>query len=781
MSESFPLISVIIPVYNAAPYLKKCLESVLSSTLKEIEVICVDDGSTDRSPDILREAACTDARLRVVTQPHQSVGEARNAGLEAAAGKYIHFLDADDWIDPSAYEKWYALAEESGAEVTVCLHTNVDLATGNILKGGDESMHGHPEYSYETSFREDPAFLISSSAVVWNKLYLRSFLLRHDLRFSSLPAAEDRVFYFQLLRRAGRILTVREKWIFHTLNNPASIDGGTTRFTRFDVEFRSFETIMEETNRSISGLNKRFQELLLVLTCFVFGLAAHGYAWFNRFFSHDSMETWFGPASDRFVAQLGRYLHGVFHFARGAYNPPALTGFLSLAFLTAACLLLIRLFRIRDLLFRILLCMFLISYNALTLTYATYMHDADIYMLSLLCAVLAVYALRKGGRAVFAAPFFIFLVCGLYQSYLFTALGLLLFLAMRDLLEERSVRSVLREGVKELLLCGAGLAVYAAGLLILRSSGVIPFEDMGNSVTRITSLLTADFPKLIGKTYLFWAQKMLCPASFHPRFTGCLNLLLTAAALLLMVRQAAEKKLSRRKSIFLLILTALIPLALNGIYVLTSGAVHDLMTYQFCLIYVFILWIFDSSFTVAKKIPQGKPAKGTAAETKLQPRQIRAARCAAAFLCCVILWNAAVYSNNVYLKKDLEYQKTAAVMNRIMDRIEETPGYEAGKTPVAVIGLLMHSDYFRNRYPDLPYDGTGIAYGSAVTYYETYSWYLNNQLGYGINILPLEESTRIGADEAVRSMNCFPSDGCTKIENGVLIVKVSDKWWNQPI
>ncbi len=516
-------------------------------------------------------------------------------------------------------------------------------------------------------------------------------------------------------------------------------------------------------------MSSKPRDLILVLICFLSGLAAHGYAWFNQFYSHDSMETRFGRESDEFVAGLGRFLHPVIHKFRGTYSTPALIGFLSLAFLIAACILLIRMFRIRNLLWQCVLSVLLITYGTLTLTYATYMHDADLYMLAFLCSVLAVYLMRRGGRLMLLSPVLIFMTCGLYQSYLFTAFGVILFLAMKDLSEGISSSQVIKEGAKELLLCAAGLVLYAIGLLISARIGFAPLEGHSNSVSHLASLLSANLFKTLGETYRFWFAQMILPRAFHAHFTGYLNLFLFAAAAILLSSSVVRKKMKSGAVIFLLILTALIPLVLNGIYVLTSGVVHDLMTYQFALVYVFIVYLFDRE--------SGVPENADASIS----RPKRLAVFVAVLVCCTVAWNSVVYSNNVYLKKDLEYKKTAAVMNRIMDRIEQTPGYEPGKTPVAIIGLLMHSDYFRNRYPDLPYSATGIAYGSSVTYYETYSWYLNNQLGYGINILPLAESEKIGTDDAVRAMSSFPADGCTKISNGVLIVKVSDKWWNQPI
>jgi glycosyltransferase involved in cell wall biosynthesis len=94
-----PKVSVIIPVYNVEAYLRQCLDSVVNQTLKDIEMICVDDGSTDSSAEILKEYAKKDERIRVLTQSNSGAGAARNAGLVSAKGKWLYFLDGDDFID----------------------------------------------------------------------------------------------------------------------------------------------------------------------------------------------------------------------------------------------------------------------------------------------------------------------------------------------------------------------------------------------------------------------------------------------------------------------------------------------------------------------------------------------------------------------------------------------------------------------------------------------------------------------------------------------------------
>ena len=124
-----PKVSVIIPVYNVEKYLSECLDSVVNQTLKDIEIICVNDGSPDGSAAILEEYAQKDNRIKVITQENRGLSEARNSGLKIASGEYIAFLDSDDYIDLKFFEQLYKRGIESNSDVVVC--ENIYRFSGN--------------------------------------------------------------------------------------------------------------------------------------------------------------------------------------------------------------------------------------------------------------------------------------------------------------------------------------------------------------------------------------------------------------------------------------------------------------------------------------------------------------------------------------------------------------------------------------------------------------------------------------------------------------------------
>jgi len=128
-----PKISVIIPIYNSEKYLKKCLDSVIKQTLKDIEIICIDDGSTDNSKEILREYAKKDKRIVILEQKNKYAGIARNNGIKIAKGEYIHFLDSDDWLrSKNAYKYLYKQMVKKNVDVIFFQFAKVDMNTGEV-------------------------------------------------------------------------------------------------------------------------------------------------------------------------------------------------------------------------------------------------------------------------------------------------------------------------------------------------------------------------------------------------------------------------------------------------------------------------------------------------------------------------------------------------------------------------------------------------------------------------------------------------------------------------
>lgn len=238
-----PKVSVIIPVYNVEKYLQKCLDSVVNQTLKDIEIICVNDGSTDRSLEILRSYANTDSRIKVISKEHKSAGVARNIGLRYATGEFIHFLDSDDWLEKDAYECTYSAAHLHNVDVCMFSYNKFDNVTkeksmvdifGTLNGFGKEKI---------TRFKDHIHFFVYTSVVPWNKIYRRIFIIENQFYFDDLVCANDRAFYFRVIPKAKNILLLNQAFVNYRVNNKDSLVG-ETRLQNFKCHFEACENII---------------------------------------------------------------------------------------------------------------------------------------------------------------------------------------------------------------------------------------------------------------------------------------------------------------------------------------------------------------------------------------------------------------------------------------------------------------------------------------------------------------------------------------------------------
>ena len=213
------LVSIIMPVYNAMPYLKEAISSILGQSYKNIELICVNDGSTDNSLDILRALTKKDVRIEVIEQNNQGAGVARNNGLSIANGEYVIFLDSDDYFDSSLIEKMINCAEVNDADICICKAWAVN-ASGKIAELNFNNNFFTKYNNQSFSPIEVKNDILNSFLVEpWNKLYRREFLLKNKLKFQSLKKTNDLFFTSVSLIKAQKIALVNEKLIFYRLDN----------------------------------------------------------------------------------------------------------------------------------------------------------------------------------------------------------------------------------------------------------------------------------------------------------------------------------------------------------------------------------------------------------------------------------------------------------------------------------------------------------------------------------------------------------------------------------
>lgn len=215
-----PLVSMIIPVYNAAPYLAACLESVRRQRYQELEILLVNDGSSDASLHICEMYARVDPRIRIVDKPNGGVSSSRNLAIEQAQGEYLQFVDSDDWLDVNATRLLVERALETEADLVIshfCRVSGDKITVSGFLT--QYSVMNQREFARR--LMEEPASFYYG--VMWNKLYRRALIAEHGIRCSEeLRWSEDFLFNLEYIRYAERFAAL-ETPIYYYRKNDTSI------------------------------------------------------------------------------------------------------------------------------------------------------------------------------------------------------------------------------------------------------------------------------------------------------------------------------------------------------------------------------------------------------------------------------------------------------------------------------------------------------------------------------------------------------------------------------
>lgn len=192
-----PKVSVLVPCYNVEKFLEQCLDSVVNQTLKDMEIICINDGSTDSTLSIIKKYAAKDNRIVVIDKPNEGYGKSMNRGLDAATGEYIGIVESDDWAEADMFERLSAIADAH----------NVDVVRSNFFsyktKQGEknELIHSLPENDLDCVINpHERTDIFFSPAAIWSALYRRKFLVDNDIRFLESPGAsyQDTAFNFKV-------------------------------------------------------------------------------------------------------------------------------------------------------------------------------------------------------------------------------------------------------------------------------------------------------------------------------------------------------------------------------------------------------------------------------------------------------------------------------------------------------------------------------------------------------------------------------------------------------
>jgi Glycosyltransferases involved in cell wall biogenesis len=242
-----PKVSIVIPVYNVSMYLKECMDSVINQTLKDIEIICVNDGSTDNSLDILNEYALKDKRIKIISKPNSGYGHTMNIGIDNASGEYIGIVEPDDYVELEMYETLYNKAKENDLDF---IKADFNRFTG---EKEDIFLKYHKVAREETNYNRviNPSEEIIAFKFVmntWSGIYKRSFLKKYNIKHNETPGAsfQDNGFWFQTFCFAKRILFINKPFYMNRRDNPNSSVKSKEKVYCMSEEYSHIRTFLDK-------------------------------------------------------------------------------------------------------------------------------------------------------------------------------------------------------------------------------------------------------------------------------------------------------------------------------------------------------------------------------------------------------------------------------------------------------------------------------------------------------------------------------------------------------
>lgn len=246
-----PKVSVLVPIYNVEHWLKRCLDHLVSQTLNELEIICVDDGSTDKSSAILAEYAAQDSRIIILTQENAGQAVARNAALSIARAPYIMFCDADDYYEPTICEQMLqAMESPEQPDMAIC-GVSIEYESNLEMKKGDDRYFRLPG---KGRFAISPSLLARLDICLWNKIFRRDLLTEWDIRFPDGMRYEDVYFTSLYAMRATTLICLPDKLYHYTRRAESTMGITLAGAAEFNVDHL----------RTVSAIHSYLQQHLML-------------------------------------------------------------------------------------------------------------------------------------------------------------------------------------------------------------------------------------------------------------------------------------------------------------------------------------------------------------------------------------------------------------------------------------------------------------------------------------------------------------------------------------
>lgn len=506
------------------------------------------------------------------------------------------------------------------------------------------------------------------------------------------------------------------------------------------------------------------QLVAAMLSTLFWGMMAHGYAFLHHNFTHDSLDEFNGALyGNSQKLELGRVLVPAYRAVfRTDLTLPWLIGALSLLWIGLAVYLVVRTFDIRSK-WQVFFTAGIFTANlTISATAATFIHDLDCDMLGLTCAAAAVYCWKTVPRwGWFLGGCFAAVSLGLYQGYISVMIVLVMIACILGLLNGERFKSIMARGLQSFAMLLTGGALYYVGMkVILRLTHVSLMKDQYNTMDVVFQLTPRTILPVIAETYRNWYMRFTTNVGVAPwplELIRAMNLILMGIGLAVLLVGLSRKTVHWPERILCLVLTALLPLGMHILHVMTIGGTHELMLLAFWLMYLLIMLVVDWFGRYLKE----QSAAGSLREV---PK----------FICMVLialLLHANVQTANaMYLKKDLEHDAYLSLMTRVLTRMEEFDGYVPGETNVMFVGIpeqlldvLPGFEIYRK--PNGMYMSDVTAFAFDARFERVFTYFLGNPAVFNDNIVSKK-------DPRVDRMPSYPSSGSMEMIDGVLVVKL---------
>lgn len=523
----------------------------------------------------------------------------------------------------------------------------------------------------------------------------------------------------------------------------------------------------------MSGLIKNIQSNkkkieYIVLVTVVLYLCAHGYRAVNSMFSGDALLMIY-QNDYAWQISLGRYVQPLWIFLRGSISSPWLITLLTMIWLAGAGYLVIDILKINNKLSMFLIAAYLTVNTTLVVANAGFLPWLDFYALALFFAVLAVWFIenftdKKKWYNLCFGVFAIVLSLGTYQAYVCNTIVLIMILLLMQLITKAPPKDITKKIISYgICLLIAGI-IYYAGWKVCQRIFHIWTSDGYNGMANLGDFASSSFMELLILTYknvwnYFWYPEIFVSLYFRGHSLGIIwsyilrtiNIVLLMGCLVGLIYKNKEKKSSVQCSIFQMVIILLFPLGANAVCMIAKGMEHTLMTYAFIFFYIGLIKLLDS-----------------VEWEKNKNKILTIFRRVLIIFLFILAWNTMVYSNQVYLKKQMQEEAAEEMMTNVVYDIQHMEGYVAGNTPVALCGnfdaslLVKEAEGLQDL---LPYGmgKTSMFYGGP-----DYAL-LNYCFGANLNLTRVDST-----DERIQQLPLYPEAGAIAYVDGVLVVKISE-------